>query len=409
MPAVRYDVRVRHLVVAALVAVAGCLAPVDPSSVRIAAIRVTIGDGQRTVDTIRVRRTARIQATAFASQGYDLGITDFRYASSDTAVATVDQSGIVRGVAPGRATITVTAPQGHRATVTVVVRTTTVEFSIPLGSAPGDIAFSQDYARGYVTTAGDSLAVIDAFGFLRIRSIAIGLAAAHVAVTSDAVFITHPAADSVTVVSIGSSTVARRIAVAGAPDAIVASAREAFVAARDRSSIAVLTASGVAGSIALGGSPRQLAAARTGALLFATVNSGGAWTLVTADGARRATLGSIALPGPTLGVTANGDGSRAYVLLATGEIRAFTVTTGGTLAAAGSVATQNGATGIAARVTGPPDLLVSGEPVLLLDGLTLATFDRVAGAGTGSVVIRPDGLFAFIAAPASRTINVVGL
>jgi DNA-binding beta-propeller fold protein YncE len=400
---------VRQLALIALVAVAGCLSPVDPSSVRIAAIRVTIGDGQHTVDTIRVRRTARIEAAAFASQGYDLGITSFQYASSDTSVATVDQSGIVRGVAPGTATIRVTAPQGHSATVTVVVRTTTVEFTIPLGSAPGDIAFSQDYARGYVTTAGDSLAVIDAFGFLRIRSIAIGLPESHVAASSDAVFITHPAADSVTVVSIGSSTIARRIHVAGAPDAIVASATAAFVASRDATSISVLDASGVIGSIALGGSPRQLAAARTSSLLFATVNTNGVWTLVAADQGRRTTLGSIALPGPTLAVTTNGDGSRVYVLLATGEIRAFTATAAGILTAAGSVATQNGATDIAARVAGPPDLLVAGEPLLLLDGPTLTTFDRVAGAGNGNVAIRPDGLFAFVSAPSSRNINVVGL
>ena len=400
---------VRHLALAALVALAGCLTPVDPSSVRIAAIRVTIGDAQHTVDTIRVRRTARIEAVAFASQGYDLGITDFQYASSDPRVATVDQSGLVRAVAPGTATITVTAPQGHSATVTVVVRTTTVEFTIPLGSAPGDIAFSQDYARAYVTSGGDSLAVLDAFGFLRIRSIAIGLPEAHVAASSDAVFITHPTVDSVTVVSIGSSTIARRIHVAGAPDAVVASASAAFVASRDGTSISVLDASGIIGSIALGGSPRQLAAARTSALLFATVNAGGAWTLVAADQSRRTVLGSIALPGPALAVTANGDGSRVYVLLADGEIRAFTATTGGALTAAGSFATHNGATDIAARIVGPTDLVVSGEPVLLVDGPTLAIFDQVAGAGNGSVAIRPDGLFAFIAVPGSRTINVVGL
>lgn len=400
---------VRHLALAALTGLAACLTPVDPSSVRIAAIRVTIGDGQHTVDTIRVRRTARIQAAAFASQGYDLGITDFHYASSDTTIASVDQSGIVHGIAPGTATITVTAPQGHSAKVTVVVRTTTVEFTIPLGSAPGDIAFSQDYARAYVTTGGDSLAVLDAFGFLRIRSIAVGLAEAHVAATSDAVFITHPAVDSVTIFSIGSSTIARRLHVAGAPDAVVASATAAFVASRDGSSISVLDASAVVGSIALGGSPRQLAAARASTLLFATVNTGGSWALVAADQSRRVTLGSIALPGPTLAVAANGDGSRVYVLLATGEIRAFTATTGGTLAAAGSFTTHDGATDIAARVAGPADLLVSGEPVLLLDGPTLTAFDQVAGAGNGSIAIRPDGLFAFIAAPASHTINVVGL
>ena len=400
---------VRHLALAALVAVAGCLTPLDPSSVRIAAIRVTIGDAQHTTDTIRVRRTARIQAAAFASQGYELGITDFHYTSSDTTVATVDQSGIVRGVAPGTATITVTAPQGHSAAVTVVVRTTTVEFTIPLGAAPGAIAFSQDYARGYVTTAGDSLAVIDAFGFLRIRSIAIGLPESDVAATSDAVFITHPTVDSVTVVSIGSSTIAGRMHVAGAPDAVVASATAAFVAERNGGTIAVLDASGVVGSIALGGSPRQLAIARTSSLLFATVNTSDSWSLVAADQSRRITLGSIALPGPALSVTTNADGSRVYVLLATGEIRAFSATSSGALTAAGSVSTENGATDIAARVAGSPDLLVAGEPLLLLDGPTLTTFDRVAGAGTGSVAIRPDGLFAFVATPGSRVINVVGL
>ena len=400
---------VRHLALAALVALAGCLTPVDPSSVRIAAIRVTIGDAQHTVDTIRVRRTTRIEAVAFASQGYDLGITDFHYASSDSGIATVDQSGLVSGVAPGTATITVTAPQGHSATVTVVVRTTTVEFTIPLGSTPNDIAFSQDYARAFVTTSGDSLAVLDAFGFLRIRSIAIGLAESHVAASSDAVFITHPAVDSVTVVSIGSSTIARRVHVAGAPDDVVASATAAFVGSRDGTSIAVLDASGIVGSIALGGSPRQLAAARASTLLFATVNTNGAWTLVAADQSRRTVLGSMALPGPALAVTTNGDGSRVYVLLATGEIRAFTATTSGALAAAGSFATHDGATDIAARVAGPPDLVVAGEPVLLLDGPTLTVFDQVAGAGNGSVAIRPDGLFAFITVPGSRTINVVGL
>ena len=108
-------------------------------------------------------------------------------------------------------------------------------------------------------------------------------------------------------------------------------------------------------------------------------------------------------------MTTNADGSRVYVLLATGELRAFTATAGGALSAAGSVTTQNGATDIAARVVGPADLLVAGEPLLLLDGPTLATFDRVAGAGTGSVAIRPDGLFAFVITAGRRAINVVGL
>lgn len=401
--------RVRQFVLAALVAVAGCLSPVDPASVRIAAVRVTIGSGQRSVDTIRVRRTTRVTATAFASQGYDIGITNFSFTSSDTTVATVDQNGIVHGIAPGSAVITATAPQGKSGRVTVVVRTTTVEFVIQLGSAPGDIAFSQDYARAYVAAAGDSLDVIDAFSFFRLRSIPLGLAAGHVAATDDAVFVTHPGADSVTVIAIASNTVVRRIAVSGSPDAVVATPSRAFVAARAGTGITVLTAAGVAGTIALGAAPQQLAAARTGDLLFATVTDGSAWRLVSASRSSLTALQSVPLPAPALGITANADGSRVYVLLASGRIQSFDVTTAGALAAGGSAAAGDGATGIAARLAGPPDVVVSGEPVLILDGPTLTRIDQIAGAGTGSVAIRPDGLFAFIALPGGRSINVVGL
>ena len=401
--------RVRQLLLATLVAAAGCLSPVDASSVRIAAVRVTVGTAQRAVDTIRVRRTTRVTATAFASQGYDLGLTSFSYSSSNTAVATVDQNGIVRGVAPGSAVITATAPQGKSGQVSVVVLTTTVEFTIPLGSAPGDIAFSQDYARAYVTAAGDSLDILDAFSFFRLRSIPLGLPAGHVAATGDAVFVSNPGADSVTVVSVASNTIVRRIAVAGAPDAIVASSTRAFVGPRNGTRIVALTATGTAGTIALSGSPRQLAIARTGNLLFATIVNGTTWRLASANSATLVALQSVALPGPALALTTNADGSRVYVLLATGEVRAFTATAAGVLAAVGSTTAGSGATSIAARVAGPPDVVVSGEPVFILDGRTLATLDRIAGAGTGTVAIRPDGLFAFIAAPDRRTINVVGL
>lgn len=404
--------RVRHLAAAVLalglVTTGGCLSPVDPSSVRIAAIRVTIGDQLRDTDTIRVRRTTRVQATAFASQGYDLGVTSFTYTSSDPAVATVDQDGLVRGISPGTATITVRAPQGRSAAVTVVVRTTTVEFTITLGGAPGSIAFSQDYARAYVT-AGDSVTLIDAFGFFRLRSLALGLTAGQVAATGDAVFITHPANDSVSVISVGSNTLVRRLALPGSPDAVVATASRAFVAARTGRTITALTPTGAAGTITLAGAPQQLAVARSGSRLFATAANGTSWTLVSTDVSTLAVLRTIALPEPARALATNADGSRVYVLLASGGVRAFDVATTGAFTPAGSATAGAGATGIAVRLAGPPDVVVSGEPVVILDGSSLAVIDRIAGAGTGSIAIRPDGLFAFVAAPDRRTVNVIGL
>lgn len=400
--------RARLLLCTMLLTAGACLEPLDPSSVRIAAVRVTIGDGQRGVDTIRVRRTTRVQATAFASQGYDLGVTSFAFTSSNTAVATVDQNGVVRGVSPGTATITARAPQGASGQVTVVVLTSTVEFTIPLGAAPVDIAFSRDYARAYVTTTGDSLVVVDAFGFQKVRTIAIGSGASGVAATADLVYVTRAAADSVVMVSVATNAVVGRFALAGRPGAVVASASRAFVAATTGNRIDALENGAVVATLALDGSPRDLAVTQDGERLFATVEAGTAWSLRAIDGTTLAVSSSIALPGPARAVAAGPDGSRGYVLLS-GEIRAFDVSAGGVLSAAGSIAVSPGAADIATRLFGPMDVVVSGEPVLVIDGTTLTLIDQVAGGGTGAVAIRPDGLFAFLAAPDRRSINVIGL
>lgn len=400
--------RARLLLFATLLSAGACLEPLDPSSVRIAAVRVTVGDGQRSVDTIRVRRTTRVQATAFASQGYDLGVTSFTFSSSNTAVATVDQNGVVRGVAPGSATITARAPQGQSGQVTVVVLTSTVEFTIPLGAAPVDIAFSRDYARAYVTTTGDSLVVVDAFGFQKVRTVAIGSGATGVAATSELVYVTRAAADSVVTVSVATNAVVGRFALPGRPEAVVASATRAFVAATTGNRIVALGNGTVVATLALDGSPRDLAITQGGERLFATVVAGTAWSLRAIDGGSLTVSSSVALPGPALAVAAGPGGSRVYVLLA-GEIRAFNVGAGGVLSAAGSAAVSPGATGLATRLFGPPDVVVSGEPVLVIDGTTLTRIDQVAGGGTGAVAIRPDGLFAFLAAPDRRSINVIGL
>lgn len=401
--------RVRHLTLALAVALSGCLTPLDPSSVRIAAVKVTIGDASRTVDTIRVRRATRVQATAFASQGYEIGVTDFAYRSSNVAVATVDQNGVVRGVAPGTAIITATAPQGGSGTVTVVVLTSTVEFTIPIHVVSRDIAFSNDYARAYVTTATDSLVVVDAFGFFKLRTIGLGLPGGHVAATSDVAYVTHPGVDSVSMVSVATNTFVRRIPVAGAPDAVVASTTRAFVAATSANRIVALDNGVVSGTATLAGSPRQLALPRSGNVLFATVSGAAGWSLVAIDASTLAVIRSVALPGEATGLAVNGDGSRVYVLLKAGEVRAFTYSTAGVFASAGTVTVGTNARGIAARTFGSPDVVVSGEPVLILDGPSLAVVDRVAGGGTGAVTIRPDGLFAFVVSADGMTINVIGL
>src|SRR5512143_889982 len=97
--------RVRLLTAAALLATAGCLAPMDPASTDIAAVHATIGDAGFAADTIQVRATTRVHAAALAPAGYDLGVAGFTYASSNTSVAVVDENGTVRGIAPGSATI----------------------------------------------------------------------------------------------------------------------------------------------------------------------------------------------------------------------------------------------------------------------------------------------------------------
>ena len=76
-----------------------CLDPIAPGTMEIGMVRVTIGSRGAELDTIQVRATTRVQAVALALEGYDVGVTNFRYASSDTLVATVDSLGTVRGEA----------------------------------------------------------------------------------------------------------------------------------------------------------------------------------------------------------------------------------------------------------------------------------------------------------------------
>jgi len=405
--------RVRLLTAAALLATAGCLAPLDPASTDIAAVHATIGDAGFAADTIQVRATTRVHAAALAPAGYDLGVAGFTYASSNTSVAVVDENGTVRGVAPGSATITATAPKGGKsASVSVLVVPSTIAYTIAVGGSPGPIAFSTDYTHAYVATANDSLVVVDALGFFRTSVASIGAAASGIAATASDVYLTHATIDSVSRVTTGSTQPLPDVFVGAGPTGIVALGSRAYVAARYDRRIAVVDAGSVADAILLGGEPHDLALDRDGGLLFATVDVGGGnWRVAVAHPASADTAASFPVaPGPSA-IAASASGDRVYLLYpAERLVRVYVLGSGGTYTLQGTVATGASPGGIAERHVGEvPYVVVSGEPAIVFDGVTLEVYDRVAAAGTGPVAIRPDGLFAFIAAPGTTAVNVLGL
>lgn len=405
--------RASLLAAALVLATAACLSPVDPASTEIAAVRATIGDGGFAADTIQVRGTTRVRAAAIASAGYDLGLTGFTYTSSDPAVAVVDSNGTVRGVAPGSATITAIAPNGgKRASVTVLVVPSTIAYTIAVGGSPGAIAFSTDYTRAYVATANDSLVVVDALGFFRTNVARIGAAASAVAATSGEVYVTHAALDSVGRVTTASTQPLARVFVGAGPAGAVAVGSRAYIAARSARRIAIVEGGAVVGAIPLAGEPLDLALDRTGGLLFATIDGGGgAWRVAIVRPASADTAGSFAVAPQPTGIAASATGDRVYVLYTAERlVRVYVRGADGAYTLQGSVATGASPGGIAARHVGRlPYVVVSGEPATIFDGVTLQVYDRVSGAGTGAVAIRPDGLFAFISAPGTTAVNVLGL
>lgn len=403
--------RLRPFLLAMLLPLGACLTPTDATRVPVAQVRVTLGDHDGTTDTIQVRGTTRVHAAALAREGYDIGETRFAYASSDTSIAVVDSLGTVRGVAPGTATISATAPQGKSGHATVVVVPATIAYTIDVGSQPGAIAFSTDYTRAYALTAPDSLVVIDALGFFRSAALALGHPAAALAATSTSIYATHPDIDSVTVVSAATNEVTGRIWVGAGPEGAVGSGDRAYIATRYDRKVVILDHGALTLGIPVGGEPHALAISGDGSRLFATVRRDDGWYLLAIAPSYPDTLGSVALPAPPIAVTASADGSRAWVLLASpARVVAIADTArDGHLAIAGSATVGSGATGISARWTGRADVVVSGDPLLVLDGATLDETVRIPGAGMGWVTVRPDGLFAFIGAPQSGLIDVIGL
>lgn len=401
--------RLTRTVVAMSVALAiGCLSPVDPDATPVAEVRVSFAGGAA-VDTIQLRDTTRVLAAAIASQGYDLGRRDFSYESSDTTIARVDGNGVVRGMRAGTATIRASLPSGMFGEATIVVVHSTVAYTIDVGPSPSALGFSPDYTRLYVVMGSDSLGIVDALGYFRIGAIGLGLPAGAVAVTSSAIHVTHPAHDSITVISPATGAVIARRFVGAGPIAAVADVSRAYVATRYDRRIVILDEGAAPIGLPVGGEPVALAVSRDGRRLFAGVATGSSWRLVIAAPAYPDTLESLALATEPIAIATDASGARAYVLLATGRILALAEGADGRYIVVATADAPAGATSLSATLVGPPVVVVSGEPVMVLDGTTLEEIDRAPAAGRGVVAVRPDGVFAFIADLAGRVLRVVTL
>ena len=385
-----------------------CLDPVNPDAVPVARVQLTF-DGGVAEDTIPIRGTTRVRAAALAGAGHVLAREDFSYATADTTIAVVDAAGVVRGVRAGTTRVTAWLPEGTRGEATVVVTPTGVAYVIPVGRTPGALSFSVDYTRLYALVAPDSLAIVDALGYFRLAAVGLGLPAHDVAAGGDAVYVTHPGVDSVSVISTATSERTARLWVGAGPTGVAATAERAFVAARYDRRIVMIEDGRAALGIPVGGEPHHVAVARDGRRLFTTVQRDGAWRLVVAAPTFPDTLESLALSSEPRAIATDAAGGRVYVLLA-GERRvvAFAEQADGHYRPAGSADVAADAGGLSVRPSGSP-LLVSGEPAALIDATTMTVLERVPGVGSGAVAVRPDGVFAFFGAPTAGVLRVVGL
>lgn len=399
----------RLLALGATLALSACLAPMDPSKVPVSMVRVTVGDHGTALDTIQVRGTVRVHAAAIADEGYDVGLSDFRYASANPAVAAVDSTGTVRGVSTGTTTITAALPDGMSGTATVVVVASTIAYRIPVGGVPGAIAFSPDYSKAYVAVGNDSLAIIDALGFYRIQTVDVGQRVGGVASTGTAVYATNPDVDSVSVVSPATKALVARMWVGAGPDGIAAFGNKAYVATRYDHKIVIVDGGRLTLGLPVGGEPHDVALSGTGTRLFATVDRGGTWYVLSADPAAPDTLGSIALPGRPSGLAASRDGDAVYVVIPGTGLLQLAVSGTGALTLARTVAVPANALGVAVRSFNIPYVVVSGTPLTIFDGATLGMPESVSDGGDGYAALRPDGLFVFVGDRSTGELHVIGL
>ena len=403
--------RAERFALVLLLGAGACLSPTDPADEPIAAVRVTIGDGASREDTIQARATTRVHAAALASEGYELPVAGFGFASSDQSVAVVDELGTVRGVSPGEATITAVAPGGGPSgSVVVVVVPSTIAYTIDVGWGAGAMTFSTDFTRAYVATGSGSVVVVDALGFFRADEIALGADVDGLAATGSRLYATHADIDSVSVVGTARNDLEGRIWIGAGPVGAAATPARAVIAARWDRRVVLLEEGQPPLGVPVDGEPAALALSGDGTRLYATVRRDDGWHLVGIAPAWPDTLGSIRLAGEPTALATNGDGSRIYVLLGSARTVAVYVETGeGTYALDGTVETGDAPGGIGARRFGPAHVVVSGSPAIVFDGESLEVTDRIEGAGRGAVAVRPDGLFAFIADPDGGVIHVLGL
>ena len=403
--------RIRSFAVAlglAGIVMSGCLEPIAPGDVEIGMVMLRIGSRGAEVDTIQVRATTRARATAFAKEGYDAGITRFHFESSDPTVATVDSLGTVRGMGPGEAVITASVPGGPSGSARIVVLPSAIAYTIPVGSSPGAIAFSTDFSRAYVAIAPDSIAVVDALGFFRIDAVRVGHVVGGIAATSTHVYATHPFADAVSVLAAGTNQLLGTIWAGAGPHGIVTAGNRVWVAARYDQRVVSIDGTTLGQGVPVGGAPTTLAASSDGARIFAGVARATGWHAVFIDPQFPDTVSSVPLGGEPTALTTNADGSRLWVLLAAqGRVDAYAISTTGAFTLLGSVTVGAGAGGIGMRAVGPAFVIVSGQPAVVFDGESLTVLESIAGAGAGSVTVRPDGLFAFLSAPTLGVIHVI--
>ena len=400
----------RFLIAAASLTLTACLDPLDPRTVAVEQVIARVGQNQRK-DTIQVRHTTRVVASAYAREGYDIGLTDFEYTSSDPGVATVDENGTVQGISEGTAIITASIPQGKSGSVEIRVVPSTIAYTFEVPATPGQLTFSTDYSRAYLLTDPDSLIVLDALGMYRLTSAPLEHDAYGIAATATRVYITHPDVDLVTVVSKASNQILGKIWVGAGPTGAIGNGNRAYIAARyDRKVVIVENGQPTLG-VLVNGEPHELAISIDGRRLFASVERSDGWHVIVIDPSFPDTLSSFPVTSRPTAIAANGDGSRVYVLLGSeGKLAAFEEGAVGRYAADGTVTVGAGASGVSASPsTSKPYVVVSGEPTLILDGPTLDVLEEVPQAGNGWVVVRPDGIFVFIASPSTGVVNVVEL
>ena len=387
--------------------VGACLAPMDPSKAEVELVHVTFGAARRTVDTIAVRATTRANAVAYAAEGHDVGITRFEFSSSDARVAVVDSLGTVRGISPGTAVITARAPSGKEGSATIVIIPATIAYRITLGGPPETLAFSVDATRLYVPVRPDSLAVIDALGQLRVATVSLGAGANRAAATTTHVIAFEAGSSSAALLSVATERASGALALGAPSHDIVALGERAYVAQGVAGRIAIIEGNAVVGHIEVTGEPMHLAVSRREPRLAAAVRSGSSWRAVILAIPSGSPLASITLAGEPAALALSGDGSRLFVLDA--ARRRVDVFAAPSYALVGSIATGETPGDLDVRQTGTPLVVVSGEPLVMFDGLTLQEVDRIPEVGRGLVSIRPDGLFVYVTEPGSNVVRVVAL